>query len=259
VLVTPILRKGKPYTPPSYFETYKMPVLKKPVDPSLRQKRKHYKKVKQVIKLRKKYNRKMKKDKHYRPPRPCKEEDIFCRRVQHRNIRANKAKELRRINRICRNKRNIRRCYIDKRDRLFRQKPQYVSDWPEIPIYNPKKFKFLGFTRKCESWYVGVIMNRHFIHKKQWKIKDYSYDTRGKVKYCKGFFTAPLFKRISYGGKFGKAYLAKLKAEDVNELCNQNLGVVLNKTLFKRGRLHKDKLKKDCTLKFGDGSIGKMD
>ena len=258
VLVTPILKKDTPYKP-NNLETYPMPILNKPVDPTLRNRIKNYKKAKQVIALRKKLNRKMRKDKKFRPERPCKDEDLFCRRIQHRNLVVNKNKELRRIERMCKNRRNIRRCYNDMKNRLFRHRPEYVSDWPEIPIYNPKKFKFMGFTKKCKSWYVGVIVNRHFVHKKQWKIKDYSYDRKGKVKYCKGYFTAPVFKRISYGGRFGRAYLAKLKASDVNELCNQNLDVVLNNSNFKNGRSHEDKLKKDCQLKFGDGSVGKMD
>ena len=92
---------------------------------------------------------------------------------------ANKQKDLRAIQRKCRDQTEIQKCYDGEKAQLFGRKPEYISDWPEIPIYNPKKYKFMGFTKKCKGWYVGVIVNRHFINHKQWKIKDYSFDTRG--------------------------------------------------------------------------------
>ena len=201
----------------------------------------------------------MRKDKSYIPPRVCQEEDIFCRRVQHRNLIANKKNELKKIEEKCKASKNTRRCFTELEGDLFRLKPEYASDWPEIPIYNPKKFKFMGFTKRCKEWYVGVVINRHFVHKKEWKINDYSFDSKGKVKYCKGYIQAPVMKRISNAGRYGKAYLAKLRASDVKELCKQNLSLVVNKYSKINGKEFDDKLRRECELQFGDGSVGKID
>ena len=117
----------------------------------------------------------------------------------------------------------------------------------------------MGFTKKCKGWYVGVIVNRHFINSKQWKIKDYSFDTRGQVKYCRGYIFGPVFKKISSGRKYGRAYLLKLRTSDVSELCRQNLFVVLNKFNDDEGKRKADSLMKQCLVRFGDGTVDEVD
>jgi hypothetical protein len=263
VRIVPPLGKKKGHKPEGLVD-YKMPVLLKPVDPKLRNKMKHYKKKKQVRKERKRRNKKMKKDKKYRPKRPCNQNDIFCRRVELRNLKANKDKHLRKVKAICKNSAKPSLCNMESKNRLFRKHPEYAAEYPEIPLYNPLKSRFMGFKEKCKEWYIGVIVNRHFIHKHQWHIKDYSYDKHGNVRFCKGWMTVPVLRKIQYktgvnGGNpfdnMNTEVLQKLSRKDVEEICLKNLGVVLNVRRRRDKEWHRDKLMKECLLKYGDGEV----
>jgi len=261
VRIVPPMKKGVNDKPKGLVD-YKMPVVTKPIDPKLRNQAKHYKKKKAVRKERKKRNKKIKKDKKYKPPRACERKDVFCRRVELRNLKANKKKELRRAKEICKNSSHPESCYLSAKNHLYHKHPEYAAEYPEIPIFNPLKFRFMGFKEKCKEWYIGVIVNRHFIHKHQWKIKDYSYDKHGNVRFCKGWMTVPVIKKIRNWAK-GKnplknmktQILDKLSKSDVKEICMRNLGVVLNLHSTKQSRWNRDQLLKKCMMKYGDGEV----
>lgn len=260
VYITPPLEPHKKNDYPERYHLYKMPVLTKPIDPQIRGKLKHRKKMKKVRKERKKRNKKMKENPKYRP-RTCKEKEIFCRRTEMRNLKANKDKELRKIDHKCSNASNKEICNKVHKNQLFVKHPEYTTDYPDIPIYNPTKFKFLGFKKKCKQYYVGVIMNRHFINRHQWKVKDYSFDTGGNIRYCEGWFTAPIFRRIrNHSFKFNtldnmskEIKFEELKKEDIAELCHHNLDTILNLKNRKEFRWNRDEVEKQCMLRFGDG------
>ena len=275
VLIKPPISSKRPYPKNSGLVPYKMPVLRKPVDPRLRPKLKHYRKLKKVRKERLRRNKKLKKNakkkKKYRP-RACKRTQIFCRRVEMRNFKANKATALRRVKNICQTSADKELCFKKGKIRLLAKHPEYNSDYPTIPIYNPLKYRFLGFKRKCAEFYIGVVMNRHFIHKHQWRIKDYTYDKHGRIVYCEKYVTGPVFERINpllvpeegagRGGKkvdpVKKRISHKLTREDIIQLCRRNLSTVLNLKTSEEAKWHRDKVMKQCMLQFGDGEVDKL-
>jgi hypothetical protein len=93
------------------------------------------------------------------------------------------------------------------------------------------KRKIIGYHKVCLKWIVGVIVNRHFKNKGEWKYKDAIFDHDGKFRYCQQWgklpIYAPILKDAKANSETRKQFLKKL-AHDIELFCKNKLYVILN-------------------------------
>lgn len=218
---------------------YKMPVLFKPVDPQLRNKLKNYNWKKNAAQARNKFNQQKK------LIEVCSTKKKDCRRRLRRHLRTRRDRALRDIKRKCNGEFG---CIELNKLRLFKKHPDYQV-CSKRPKFDPSLFKFKGYRKRCAHWYVGVIVNRHFQNSKQWKLKDFSYDPSGKLRYCKKWIKAPIFmKRIftQLGSEYDFKWVSLSKVE-IKEICKHKLDILLNHSSIKTREL-RDSLEITCKI-----------
>ena len=83
-----------------------------------------------------------------------------------------------------------------KRKRRRRKKPKYKRKKPKHKKKKKSTRKIIGYHKICLKWVVGVIVNRHFDNKKEWKYKDAIFDENGVYRYCKNWGKLPIYEPI---------------------------------------------------------------
>ena len=235
-------RTSKQKDPIDTLIEYEMPVLIKPIDPKYRKKLRNYRSKLLADKKRVEFNKEFKKN----PKEICpSKNDKECTRRLRRHLRARKNKSVRKISRLCHGDFG---CIQTKKIALYEKHPDYQVG-EKAPKFDPSLFKFMGYRKRCASWYVGIIVNRHFNNSKSWKLKDYSYDKSGKLRYCKKWVKAPIFMKRVYshlGGDYGFRWIS-LNHKETNEICKHKLDVLLNHYNLQSREL-RDSLEITCSI-----------